>query len=115
MTFNNSRYLANGIVGLVKPGNGNAKSSKDRLTVSICVDNGYFDKNANEYIQRDEWVDITFFGAVAQSAEKRLNPGDRIQIEARVRFVRKKSEEGTLYFTNFEGLNFTVVYSKPKG
>ncbi|KKJ75209.1 hypothetical protein WH95_19510 [Kiloniella litopenaei] len=59
-----------------------AEGEKAKATFTLCVDNGYTDRNTNEWVDRDHWFFVqTYNPKQVEIVQKHIQKGDLLNVE----------------------------------
>lgn len=90
-------------------------SSGDAITnISLAVDDSYKNKQG-EIVEKCEWVNITFFGKLAEIAEKYLKKGSLIYVAGKQETRKYTDKSGVdKYATSIIADKMKMLGSKPQ-
>lgn len=72
---------------------------KSVASCSIACGESWTDKTTGEKVERTEWVNLTFFGRLADIAGEYLKKGARIYVEGKIRTDKWQDKEGNDRYT----------------
>jgi single-strand DNA-binding protein len=117
MLVNSIRLI--GHVGLIETRTLTGKDgiASSILNFSLATQEGYFDKEKNEYIERSAWHKIVIFGKYAKylTEKNKLTTGDYLMVEGRIRYDTNKDEAKGVTYHNTSIIAEELKILKKKG
>jgi single-strand DNA-binding protein len=82
---------------------------------SIAVKETWKDRNTGQKQERTEWVNLVFFGPVAEICHKYLSKGSKIRVTGKQRTRKWEATDGTDRYTTEIVVNELEMLGDPKG
>lgn len=84
-------------------------------TISVATSEKWTDKNTGELREQTEWHRISFFGALADIAEKYLRKGSLVYVEGKLK-TRKWTDQQNIerFTTEIQATSLEMLDSKPE-
>jgi single-strand DNA-binding protein len=90
------------------------EGGKKVANFTLATSESYKDKSGQR-VEKTEWHNIAFWGAIADVIEKYLKKGSQIYVEGRISTRSYEDKEGVKkYFTEIVGQNMTMLGGAPK-
>ena len=70
------------------------KDSKPIASFSIATSESWKDKTTGDMVEKTEWHNVTFFGRIAEVAEKYLDKGSKVFVEGKLQTDKWEDENG---------------------
>jgi len=87
--------MANGINKVVLIGNiGNIETKNNITKASLATSESYSDKNTGKKVESTQWHRLTFFGKIAEIADKYVKKGDLIYVDGSIRYGKYTDHKG---------------------
>lgn len=55
------------------------------LTLSVCTSDSWFNKNKNEWVNESNWMDVKFFGKIAEEIADKARKGDEVYLRGHLK------------------------------
>ena len=70
------------------------KDSKPIASFSIATSESWKDKTTGDMVEKTEWLNVTFFGRIAEVAEQYLDKGSKVFVEGKLQTDKWEDENG---------------------